>query len=204
MEKDVTVKYSRLGKIDDLSIIAYTDSSYRNAEDRTKSVGGKFIGLCNKEGKCGPLIWKSKTIQQVCKSVKTAETRSLEKGLEDAIYLARMLKEIYTGKMGDQHIPVEAKTDSKTLYDTLKSTKQVEEKSICHLVAWIKQQIEENVIQKVTWVPNKEMVADVFTKAGIRTDLILSIISGGKLHYVVLAKKEWYSAGGRNASHDYT
>ena len=101
------------------------------------------------------MIWKSKTIQQVCKSVKTAERRSLEKGLEDAIYLARMLKEIYTGKMGDQHIPVEAKTDSKTLYDTLKSTKQVEEKSIRHLVAWFKQQIEENVIQKVTWVQNK-------------------------------------------------
>ena len=77
---------------------------------------------------------------------------------------------------------MEAKTDSKMLYDTLKSTKQVEEKSIRHLVAWIKQQIEEKAIQKVTWVPNKEMVADVFTKAGIRTDLILSVISGGKLH----------------------
>ena len=32
MEKDVTVKYLRLGKIDDLSIVAYTDSKYRNAE----------------------------------------------------------------------------------------------------------------------------------------------------------------------------
>ena len=122
MEKDVTVKYSRLGKIDDLSIVVYTDSSYRNAEQKVKSVGGKFIALCNKDGECGPLVWKSKTIQQVCKSVKTAETRSLERGLEDAIYLARMFKEIYTGKVSEQHIPVEAKTDSKTLHDSLHSS----------------------------------------------------------------------------------
>ena len=105
--------------------MAYTDSSYRNSENKEKSVGGRLICLTNQEGRCSPLIWKSKTIQQVCKSVKTAETRSLERGMEDSIYIARMIKEIYTGKVSSNQIPVEVKIDSKTLLDSLNSTKQL-------------------------------------------------------------------------------
>ena len=55
----------------------------------------KFIFLSNKEETvASPLLWKSKTIQTVCKSVKTAETRALDKTWEDAIYLARSVWEI--------------------------------------------------------------------------------------------------------------
>ena len=80
MEKDVTLKYSKLGNVEDLQIVTYTDSSYRNSENKEKSVGGRFICLANKTGDCAPIRWKSKTFQQVCKSLKTAETRSLERG----------------------------------------------------------------------------------------------------------------------------
>ena len=52
------------------------------------------IALVHKEGKCSTLVWKSETIQQVCKSVKTAYPRSLERGLEDSIYLSRIIQEI--------------------------------------------------------------------------------------------------------------
>ena len=69
------------------------------------------IALAHKEGKCSTLVWKSKTIQQVCKSVKTAETRSLERGLEDSIYLSRIIQEIYSR---EDKIPVEVNDDSKT------------------------------------------------------------------------------------------
>ena len=67
------------------------------------------------------MVWKSTTIQQVCKSVKTAETISLERGLKDAIYLVKMIKEIYTGKLCDKQILVIAKRDSETLHDSLYS-----------------------------------------------------------------------------------
>ena len=99
--------------MEDLQIVAYTDSSYRNSENKEKSVGGRFICLANKEGRCAPLRWKSKAIQQVCKSVKTAETRSLERGMEDSIYLARMTQEIYSGNVREDQIPVVIKIDSK-------------------------------------------------------------------------------------------
>ena len=181
LEKDVTVKFSKLGNINELKIIAYTDSSYRNAENKEKSVGGRLVVLANKEGKCNPITWKSKTIQQVCKSVKSAETRSLERGMEDAIYLARMVKEIYTGSMSEEQISVEMKIDSKTLHDSLNSSRQVDEKTIRHLVSWIKQQKEDKTVQSIDWVCTEEQLADVFTKKNARTDIILSVVTEGNL-----------------------
>ena len=181
LEKDVCLKFTKLGKLEDLKVVTYTDSSYRNAENKEKSVGGRLIVLANKKGECNPLLWKSKTIQQVCKSVKTAETRSLERGLEDAIYLARMIQEIYTGKVTENQIPVEVKIDSKTLHDSLHSTKQVDEKTIRHLLSWIKQQIEEKTVQQIDWVCAEDQLADVFTKKNAKTDSILSVIQEGNL-----------------------
>ena len=50
LEKDVTLEFSKLGHIDQLKIIAYTDSSYRNSEHKEKSVGGRFICIANNAG----------------------------------------------------------------------------------------------------------------------------------------------------------
>ena len=75
--EDIRVKYSKLGPWRDLKIIAYTDSSFKNSEDLVKSIEGRVSFLANSQGMVSPLNWKSKTIQQVCKSVKSAETRSL-------------------------------------------------------------------------------------------------------------------------------
>ena len=179
--ENVSVKYSKLGNWKAIKVGVFTDSSYRNDADKVKSIGGRFVCLTNKEGIFSPLAWKSKTIQQVCKSVKTAETRSLERGLEDGIFMARMVEEIYTGKVSEQQVEVEAYTDSKTLLDSIYSTKQVDEKTVRHLVAWIKEQIEEKKVKNVNWVCSEEMIADVFTKANVKAGLILEVIRSGKL-----------------------
>ena len=182
LEKDVTLKYPILGKVEDLKVVAYTDSSYRNAENKEKSVGGRFIGLVSQTGVCAPLAWKSKTIQQVCKSVKTAETRSLERGMEDSIYLARIIKEIYSGIVSTDQIPVIVKIDSKTLLDSLNSSKQIDEKTVRHLIAWIKQQKDEKkTIESINWVSSAEQLADVFTKKNAKTDSILTVVTEGNL-----------------------
>ena len=180
-KENVSIKFSKLGNLADLRIVAYTDSSYRNDQEKVKSIGGRYIGLANQESIVSPITWKSKTIQQVCKSVKTAETRSLERGLEDGIYLSRMICEIFTGKVSESQIPVEVYIDSKTLYDSLSSTKQVDEKTIRHLVAWIKEQKEEKKVSSINWVSSEEMVADIFTKSNVRPDNILSVVRLGKL-----------------------
>ena len=177
---DVKIKYFRLGNWRDLKVLAYTDSSYKNAENTEKSVGGRILFLANKHGQCVLLGWKSKTIQQVCKSVKTAETRSPEFGMVDCILIARMAHEIMSGKRGRQ-IPVEINIDSQTLKDSIVSSKQVEEKTTRHLIAWIKQQLEEKTVDLITWVPNQEMVADVLTKKNVNTGQVLEILMTGRL-----------------------
>ena len=81
------VKFSKLGDWKSLRVLGYTDTSFRNTENTTKSVGGKILLLVNGKGDCNILGWKSKTIRQVFKSVKFAETRSLENGMEECILL---------------------------------------------------------------------------------------------------------------------
>ena len=182
--ENVPIKFRKLGNWKNLKIVTFTDASYRNVENGTKSVGGRFIALVNGKNESSPLAWKSKTIQQVCKSVKTAETRSLEIGMEDSIYLAKAIHEIYTGKPNSGQIPVELKIDSKTLIDSIASTKQVDEKTIRHLVAWIKQQKEEQVIKNIEWVSSEEMLADIFTKKNVKTDPIIQAVTQGNLGYL--------------------
>ena len=39
--EDVKIKYSKLGKLNSLKLISYTDSSFKNGEDNVKSVRGR-------------------------------------------------------------------------------------------------------------------------------------------------------------------
>ena len=66
------------------------------------------------------------------------------------------------------------------MYDSLKSTKQVEEKTIRHLVAWQKQQIENKLIEKINWVSSTDMVADIFTKKDVKPEQIIRKIRANK------------------------
>ena len=49
----------------------------KNVENGTKSVGGDVIFLCNDKNESAPLYWQSKTIKNVCTSVKESETKQL-------------------------------------------------------------------------------------------------------------------------------
>ena len=176
---DIKVKYSKIGEWKDLKLVTFTDSSFKNSEDKVRSVGGRVTFLMSSRGLASPLSWKSKTIQQVCKSVKSAETRSLEQGMEDSIYSARIIHEIMTGKAG--HIPVEHKIDSKTLLDSVLSTKPIEEKTMRHLIAWMKQQLEDKTVRNIDWIPNQLMLADILTKKGVKADPLLRAVTRGKI-----------------------
>ena len=45
----------------------------------------------------------------------------------------------------------------------------------------MKEQIENKTVKDGEWVTSHRMVADVFTKANVNPDPILSVISSGKL-----------------------
>ena len=51
-QDEIRIKYSKLGKIKDLKIVGFTDPSYRNADEMTRSVGGRILLLTYNEEDC--------------------------------------------------------------------------------------------------------------------------------------------------------
>ena len=83
------VKFSKVGRKEDLVIHAVGDASYRSDGP---SVGGNLIMLGNKEtNNVIPLYWKSKQIMKVCHSAKEAETRNVMKIVDTSVYLKQQL-----------------------------------------------------------------------------------------------------------------
>ena len=135
-------------------------------------------------GSVNVVSWKTKKIARVCRSVRSAETRALEEGVDDAVNTARLLKEIYIGTIDlktPQQLQVEALTDSKSLWESLHNTRQCEEKLLRNSIAGIKELMELKMVKDVHWVPTKEQLADCLTKQGKRADWLLKVASRNKL-----------------------
>ena len=110
------------------------------------------------------------------------ETQNLRKGLEDAIYFAKMIEEIYIGKVSERGIQVEVKTDNRALCNTLRDIKQTEEKNSKGARVWIGEQLDEETVGRVTRVKSSEMTANDLINANTRKKSILSTITEAKLH----------------------
>ena len=123
---------------------------------------------------------KTKKISRVCRSVKGAETRALESGLDEAVHFARMVKEVYDGSVDLKHpkqIDVEALTDNKGLWENLYNTRQCEEKLLRNSVALMKEMMEKSEVKKIEWVETSKMLADVLTKKSGNGKWINEVIS---------------------------
>ena len=83
-----------------------------------------MIFLTRGEKAC-PIMWKSKKIPRVCDSTNTAETLTPDKTTDDAIYFARIIREIYMGEKSHKQFPVEMYTDSKPLFESIYTRTQI-------------------------------------------------------------------------------
>ena len=85
-----------------------------------------------------------------------------------------------TGKIGSR-LSVKHRIYSKTLYDSMNS-KPKEEKTIRHLLPWIKQQKDEfKNVSGIEWISNQQMLTDILTKKGVMSDLLLAAVMRGRL-----------------------
>ena len=173
------LKFTYLGPVDSLRIKVYTDASFGNQDDMTRSTGGTVVFVEDSVGgKTNILSLKTKKINRVCRSVKAAETRALEDGLDEAINAGRIIKEIYNGKIDlkdPEQIPVDAFIDSKSLYESLHSTKQCEEKLLRNSVAGMKELMQLGAVANIVWVPTEKQLADCMTKKGHRAISLLEL-----------------------------
>ena len=128
-----------------------------------------------------PLAWSSHTIKRVVKSTLGAETLAFQTGVEAALLLRGIILEIYNLPDEEQHVPIECRTDSKSLYDNLMGTKNVSDKRLRLDVAYIKDKIRRKEIARITWVPTEYQLADCLTKQGASADKLLQILGGHEL-----------------------
>ena len=149
----------------------------------TKSLMGYLLLLCDNKGNFNPLHWKSKVIDKVTPDIKTAETIALEIALDDAIYMSKLICEIYTGDTNSQshRIPIVINEDSKSLVQSLSSTKKVKRKTVRLIISAIQQSIDDGTISDIIHVSSKEQLADIFTKKGVNSESLLKCLETGSL-----------------------
>ena len=177
----VTLNFTKLGPKENLKIRLYTDASFNNQNNKLKSTEGRVLLLENeKSNKSNIFSWKTKKISRICRSVKGAETRSLENGLDEAVHFARMVREIYDGEVNlknPNQIKVEALTDNKGLWENLNNSRQCDEKLLRNSIALMKEMIEKGEVQKIDWVETDKMLADTLTKKGGDSWWIKNVVS---------------------------
>ena len=186
-QENVRIKYSHIGDFKDFKIEVFADASFGNIEQEsaTKSVMGFVILLRGKGQTVNPLHWKSKVIEKVAEDIKSAETLSLETAVDDAIHLADMINEIFnasdSSRSEDMRIPLIINDDSKSLIDSLYSTKKVKKKTMRVVISSLQQHMKTGRIKQINHVNSKQQLADVFTKKGVSTDFILDTVTSGVL-----------------------
>ena len=173
MKRQSKVKFCVIGQKDDLVLHAVSDASYKSDGP---SIGGNLIMLGSRLSKrVNPIYWKSKQISHVCHSAKEAETRSVMKLVDTAVYLSEQLGVLLYGT-SKQRIPVKIYTDSKPLLDSISSTKQVEQKLLRNTMTDLKKKLESNIVSQYSWIETKAMTADILTKEGGDVENILEVV----------------------------
>ena len=179
------LRFAKLGNISELTVKVYADASFGNRDEGTRSTEGRIVLLQNAEKDVVNISgWKTKKISRVCRSVKAAETRALENAIDDAVNTARVIKEIYTGKINlrnPEQIPVDAFTDSKSLWESIHNSRQCEEKMLRNCIANIKEMKQLGYLRSVTWVPTNKQLADCMTKQNNKADWLLSVSTSNKI-----------------------
>ncbi|XP_057290806.1 uncharacterized protein LOC130613486 [Hydractinia symbiolongicarpus] len=128
-----------------LQLILYADASFGNLHDGS-SQSGIFVFLKGVENTMTPITWQSKKIKRVVRSTLAAETLALVNGID---------------------------AYNKSLYEAAYSTKALEDKRLRVDMASLRQSTnQKEVILK--WIPTKHQLADVLTKQGANSTLLLN------------------------------
>ena len=191
-ETNNEILFTKIGDENDLKILAISDAALNRRENKTQSIMGKAVFLSNlDETKVCPIILKSKSIHTVCKSAKDAETRGFEKTAEEAIYIARSLKEILTGHRNHDQLPVTMVTDSQSLVDSINSSRQIESKLLRCTIKWIKQMVDSGYINNIRWCDTNVCLSDALTKPGSKlASVLLEVCSSGRMIDLKFSKKK--------------
>jgi len=99
--------------------------------------------------------------------------------MDTAICIERQLCQIQTGRVYEKPAPIHAFTDSASLIESLRSTKQVDEGSMRLHVERIKDHILNQNIESIKWISTDRMLADPLTKSRADTTALTTVLKSG-------------------------
>ena len=166
-----------------MKLQVYADAAYGNVEQdsETKSVMGHIVFLSNEKDEINPIHWKTKVIERVAEDTKTAETLALETAVDDAVYLSNMIAEVYLGKVGEPGLPLIIKEDSKSLIESVYSTRKVRKKTMRVVISSLQQKLKQRTIEDIEHVSSQFQLADILTKKGVSSFMLLKSLEEGYL-----------------------
>ena len=140
--EQIALQFPNLGSIEECIIVYYSDALFANLRNAS-SQGGYIMFLYKDEKKFAPISWKSKRIQRVVKSTLAAATLALVEALEVCFMIRVILLEIYKKEPHSKTFPIHCFTDSKSLLDSVHSTKTLKEKRLKVDVCIIREMLEK-------------------------------------------------------------
>ena len=123
-----------------------------------------------------PIYWKSKTIPNVCKSPKDAETKNLNRLVDTSRYMANQLGFVLFGRNAKSSIGVRIFTDSLPLLESVASIHRVDERLMQDLVDYLKEKLEKCEVESYSWLDSGDMLADILTKDMKETQDMIEIL----------------------------
>ena len=155
-----------------IKIRCYADASFGNLK-KGASQGGMFVELVS-NNKTSPVMWQSKKIHRVVADVMAAETLAMVSALDEAFLISNMFSELLF--QNRETIPIEAVTDSRSLYESAHSTKSLENRRLRIDMSILREYITNEKCQ-ITWVSTSDQLADILTKRGVDNSKLISHIS---------------------------
>ena len=173
---DVKLFFPDLGSFTKFRIIAFSDASHANLPSGG-SQGGMLVLLAGETNHVAPIVWQSKKLARVTKSPFAAEVMAQADAADTALLVANMVKEFIPV---DTKVPVECRTDSRSICDHLKTCHIIEDSRVRIDVARLKEMVQLGEIE-VKWVSKFEQLADPLTKAGATSKRLLEVLKSGRL-----------------------
>ena len=172
------VRFQNLGQFENWKLAVYTVAAHANL-DGIGSIGAHIIFLMNPTGCVCPLSWVANKIKRVVRSTLSAEMLSLQEGLEDAIYLRKMITEIFNKQ--PESLPIKIYVDNKSVTQAIYSTKLVDDKRLRLDIASVKESMENNELSGIKWIPSEDQLANCMTKRGTNGYKLMQVLFNGRI-----------------------
>ena len=121
------------------------------------------------------LSWKSAKLKRIARSTLSAEALACIDSVDSALLLKRIIFDILDVQVPitvltdndilDVQVPITVLTDNASLVDSVFSTKLVSDKRLRIDISYLKSLVDEQNIQRFSWIPTRFQLADCLTKS---------------------------------------